>query len=56
MEQDGWVTFREEQEGKRPPRRVYRITPEGVRAFQQMLRDSIAGYTDPEFPGAVAFN
>ena len=56
MEQDGWVTFREEQEGNRPPRRVYKIMPEGESAFQQMLRDSIAGYTDPEFPSAVAFN
>ena len=34
MEQDGWVTFREEQEGNRPPRRVYKITPEGATAFQ----------------------
>jgi DNA-binding PadR family transcriptional regulator len=56
MEQDGWVTFREEQEGNRPPRRVYQITPEGEAAFQQMLRDSLAGYAEPEFPSAVAFN
>ncbi|MGD8597706.1 MAG: helix-turn-helix transcriptional regulator, partial [Anaerolineae bacterium] len=29
MADDGWVTFREEQEGNRPPRRVYAITPKG---------------------------
>ena len=56
MEQDGWVTYREEQEGNRPPRRVYQITDKGENAFQQMLRDSLATYTPPEFPGAVGFN
>lgn len=56
MEQDGWVTYREEQEGNRPPRRVYRISSKGEIAFQQMLRDSLADYSAPEFPGAVVFN
>lgn len=56
MEQDGWVTHHEEQEGNRPPRRVYTITDDGETAFQQMLRDSLAGYVSPEFPSAVAFN
>jgi len=56
LEQDGWISYREEQEGNRPPRRVYQITPAGEAAFQQMLRESIADYADPEFPSAVAFN
>jgi DNA-binding PadR family transcriptional regulator len=56
MEQDGWVTYRKEQEGNRPPRRVYMITEEGEIAFQQMLRDNLAAYAIPEFPGAVGFN
>lgn len=56
MEQDGWVTYREEQEGNRPPRRVYTVTEEGEFAFQQMLRDSLASYSVPEFPSTVAFN
>ena len=56
MEQDGWVTYREEQEGNRPPRRVYTITDEGERAFQRMLRNSLAAYSVPEFPSSVALN
>jgi DNA-binding PadR family transcriptional regulator len=56
MEQDGWVTYREEQEGNRPLRRVYAVTEEGELAFQQMLRDSLASYSVPEFPSTVGFN
>jgi len=29
MADDGLILFKEEQEGKRPPRRVYSITPQG---------------------------
>lgn len=56
MEQDGWISFREEQEGNRPPRRVYKITDEGEVAFQRMLRKSLAAYSAPEFPSTVVFN
>ncbi len=56
MEQDGWITYREEREGNRPPRRVYAITEEGEIVFQQMLRDSLAAYSMPEFSSIVAFN
>ena len=56
MEQDGWVSSREEQDGKRPPRRVYKITPSGEIAFQEMLRESLGSYNIPEFPGTVAIN
>lgn len=56
MAQDGWITYREEQEGNRPPRRVYAITDKGEAAFQQMLRSSLAAYDAPEFPGAVGLN
>jgi len=56
MEQDGWITYREEQEGNRPPRRVYKITKEGEIAFQNMLRDSLSAYLIPEFPSTVVFN
>jgi len=44
MENDGWINYREEQEGNYPTRRVYRITPEGEEAFQQLLRQSLAAY------------
>ncbi len=56
MEQDGWVSYREEQQGNRPPRRVYAITDDGEAAFQQMLRDSLVAYSTPEIPGALVFN
>jgi DNA-binding PadR family transcriptional regulator len=49
MTEDGWVTFREEQEGNRPPRRVYAITPQGEVAFQRLLRESLANYQPSEF-------
>ena len=55
MEQDGWITYRVEQEGNRPPRRVYNITEEGEFAFQKMLRESLAAYSVPEFPSTVGF-
>jgi DNA-binding PadR family transcriptional regulator len=42
MAHDGWVTYTQEQEGNRPPRRVFAITPAGEAAFQQLLRESLA--------------
>jgi DNA-binding PadR family transcriptional regulator len=53
MAEDGWVTYREEQEGNRPPRRVYAITPQGEAAFQQLLRQSLADYKPVDFPGNI---
>ena len=44
MVDDDWIKFREEQEGNYPTRRVYKITPEGRRAFQQLLRQSLTDY------------
>ncbi|MGB3714667.1 MAG: PadR family transcriptional regulator [Candidatus Promineifilaceae bacterium] len=44
MEEDGWISFREEQEGNYPPRRVYALTADGESAFQELLRESIATY------------
>ena len=51
MADDGWVTYREEREGNRPPRRVYTITPRGEAAFQQFLRESLADYKPVDFEG-----
>lgn len=53
MEKKGWVTSREEQEGKRPPRRVFAITPEGEALFQDLLRGALPEYRRPAFPGNV---
>jgi DNA-binding PadR family transcriptional regulator len=49
MADDGWVSFREEQEGNRPPRRVYAITPQGEVAFQRILRENLANYQPSDF-------
>ena len=55
MEKKGWVTSREEQEGKRPPRRVFAITSEGEALFQELLRGAFPEYRRPAFPGNVPF-
>ena len=44
MVDDSWIKFHEEQEGNYPTRRVYKITPEGRKAFQRLLRQSLAEY------------
>ena len=49
MAEDGWVTSREEQEGNRPPRRVYAIMPQGEVAFQRLLRENLANYQPSDF-------
>jgi DNA-binding PadR family transcriptional regulator len=54
MEEDGWITFREEQEGNYPPRRVYAITEKGESAFQELLRESIAIYKPVSYLNDIA--
>jgi len=53
MAEDGWILFREEQEGKRPQRRVYSITSQGEIEFQRLLRQCLAHYEQPEFSSTV---
>jgi len=54
MVNDGWINFHEEQEGNYPTRRVYRITPEGEEAFQQLLRQSLADYKPISYLGNIS--
>jgi DNA-binding PadR family transcriptional regulator len=54
MADKGWVASREEQEGNRPSRRVYGITPQGEEAFQRLLRQSLAGYRPLDLLGDAA--
>jgi DNA-binding PadR family transcriptional regulator len=54
MADDGWVSFRVEQAGNRPPRRVYALTERGEAAFRRMLRESLAGFEPVVFPGNIA--
>lgn len=49
MAKVGWITAERVQDGHRPPRRVYRLTPEGEAAYQRLLRDNLAAYTPAHF-------
>lgn len=49
LAEEGLVAFREEQEGNRPPRRVYAITSQGEVAFQQLLRENLASYQPSDY-------
>lgn len=53
MAQDGWIEERQEQEGNRPPRKVYRLTQEGEAVFQRLLRENLAAYHAPGFADDV---
>jgi DNA-binding PadR family transcriptional regulator len=53
MEEDGWITFRKEQDGNYPTRRVYAITAEGESAFQELLRENIAEYEPISYLGSI---
>lgn len=53
MEGEGWIAREDEQVGNRPTRRVYRMLPEGERAFESMLRQALAEYTPATFAGDV---
>ncbi|MCS7061367.1 MAG: PadR family transcriptional regulator [Anaerolineae bacterium] len=53
MAAEGWVSYEQVQEGNRPPRRVYRITPAGEQAFQRLIRANLATYASMRFPGDV---
>lgn len=54
MKEKGLVSAREEQEGNRPPRRVYAITDKGETVFQEILRESLAQFRPAAFPDNVA--
>ncbi len=54
MEQRGWVTWTEEREGNRPPRRIYQITPDGEAQFQALLCESLARYEPHKFTDDIA--
>ncbi len=49
MHEDGWIAVEEQQEGNRPIRRIYSITPEGESVFHGLLRDNLASYTPAQF-------
>ena len=42
LEKAGYVAAQTEQEGNRPPRKVYAITPAGEKQFTKLLRESLS--------------
>ncbi|MEO8392831.1 MAG: helix-turn-helix transcriptional regulator [Chloroflexota bacterium] len=53
MADSGWITRTDEQDGNRPPRRVYHLTPEGEMIFQQLLRENLAQHHPMQFSGDI---
>ncbi len=53
MSGSGLVTVHTEQEGNRPPRKVFSITPEGQRQFGALLRQNLARADRPIYKGDV---
>lgn len=49
MADAGWITETEEQEGNRPPRKVYQISPTGETIFQQLLRENLRTHHQARF-------
>ena len=49
----GLVYEKADREGRRPERRVYRLTPEGDAAFGGSLRDHLGRHAPTQFPDAV---
>lgn len=54
MTDDGWITFREEQIGNRPPRKIFSITSKGEEVFQEILHKSLATYNPAQQSSAVS--
>ena len=53
MHADGWIAVEEQQEGNRPVRRIYSITPGGESAFQNLLRENLSNYTPAQFSSDI---
>ncbi|MEO8607054.1 MAG: helix-turn-helix transcriptional regulator [Chloroflexota bacterium] len=50
MAESGWILeVEEQQEGNRPARHVYQLTPEGEAAFQRLLRENLSTYHSARF-------
>ena len=53
MAERGWITRTDEQEGNRPPRRIYHLTAEGEAIFQKLLRENLAQHHPTQFTGDI---
>jgi len=53
MGEAGLLTQETRQEGNRPPRRVYQLTPAGETEFQRLLCENLARYNNAFFSGDI---
>jgi len=53
MAADGWLSAATEQDGNRPPRRVYHLTETGEVVFQRLLHENLAHYNPVNFTGDI---
>ena len=53
MAAEGWIAEEQERHGNRPPRKVYRLTPQGEAAYQRLLRQNLSSYRAANFPGDI---
>ncbi|MGB5845106.1 MAG: helix-turn-helix transcriptional regulator [Anaerolineales bacterium] len=53
MTEQGWITFRDEQVGKRPTRRIYSLTESGEIQFQKYLKRCLVQYEPTEYRSTV---
>jgi DNA-binding PadR family transcriptional regulator len=53
MAQAGWLESVSERSGRRPARRVYRLTAAGEEEFQRLLRENLREFDGGVFPGDI---
>ena len=53
MEEAGLISQETRQEGNRPPRQVYHLTPAGEAEFQRLLRENLSHYTMAYFTSDI---
>lgn len=53
MTKRGWIEQRQEQEGNRPPRRVYQVTAAGEEQFWHLLATNLSQHTMTRFVGDI---
>jgi DNA-binding PadR family transcriptional regulator len=53
MEEAGLISQETRQEGNRPPRQDYHLTPAGETEFQRLLRANLAHYSTAYFTGDI---
>lgn len=53
MEEAGFISQETKQEGNRPPRQVFHLTPAGEAEFQRLVRENLSRYTQAYFTNDI---